>query len=169
VSIENELVHWSLDDHFREGATTICELLSCEGLEKSDPRVCFHLTPIEWNEDEQWGEQAAYNRLAKPLFDALPIALDVDYVGGTIGIEAWETAVPSIEWLHARIPALVDIAIRSGLMFAGWSFEPLQPGDFSFVSCGPHFDVVNASTPAGRAAIEELTQELIGAAEVKKS
>ena len=142
-------------------------LLMSNDLDKTDPWVCFHFEPVEWNEDEPWNEEATYNKRARPLFDALPFALDVDYVGGTSGIEAWEAITPSVEWLNVRIPALFNIAAQSSLSFSGWSFEPREPRNFTFVSCGPNLRVFNANSPEGKAAIEELVEEQADVVETK--
>ena len=158
---------WSLDEHLRRGEVAITMLLMSSDIDKTDPRVCFHFEPVEWNESEPWNEEASFNQRAKPLFDALSFHLNIDYVGGTTGIEAWETVIPSIKWLNERLPAFVDIASQSGLVFSGWSFEPHEPRDFSFVSCGPHLRVFNAYSPEGRAARDKLIQEQTDAVKMK--
>lgn len=146
---------WSIDDHIRYGEAVVDQILPME-IALEDSRVCFHLTPVDFDDSEPWSEEASYNRRAKPLFDALGLPLDIDYVGGTSGIEAWETVIPSVDWLHLRIPALIDLAECIGLHFDGWSFEPLKPRDASFLSCGPTLGVVNRNSPEGQAAIDEL-------------
>lgn len=153
--MSNAELTWSMDDHIRYGETVIAEILAME-IETKDSRVCFHLTPMDFDDSEPWNEEASYNLRAKPLFNALGLPLDIDYVGGTSGIEACETVVPSIDWLHLRVPAIIDIAHRAGLNFDGRSIDPLKPSDASFLSCGPTLDVVNQSSPEGQAAIDEL-------------
>jgi hypothetical protein len=151
--VTDETLSWSVEDHLRNGEASIAEI---GPVDPKDARVCFHLTPITYDESEPWSDQASYNLRAKPLFDALGLPLDIDYVGGTSGIEAWETAVPTVSWLHARVPALAELANAAGLEFGGWSFEPREPRNASYVSCGPSLNVVNRYSPEGQAAIDEL-------------
>ena len=154
--IDQRSDNWSLEEHLLHGAEVVASILSVQGVHEADPRVCFHFEPIEWNEEEPWTDQASYNLRARPLFETLPFSLNVDFIGGTSGIEAWEQVLPSLEWLHARVPMLIHIADQTELLFAGWSFEPIAPRDFSFFSCGPALNVVNANTAEGKAAIDEL-------------
>jgi hypothetical protein len=142
-----------LDEHLRHGEELIGRLPSVEA---DDARVCFHLTPTTCDDNEPWSEEASFCQRAKPLFEASGLPLDVDYVGGTSGIEAWENVVPSVSWLHARLPVLSEIASQAGLQFDGWSFEPRQPRDASYFSCGPTLDVVNRNSPEGQMAFDDL-------------
>jgi hypothetical protein len=151
---------WTLGDHLGHGETAIAKLLSMPGIQETDPRVCFHFYPNDNIDDDNWGDDAAYVARAKPLLDALPFWYGVDYVGGPSGIEGWEKVVPSIAWLHQRIPPLLEVATRADLYFGGWSFEPVSPRNFAFVSCGASLDVVNANTPEGRAAIDDMIHEI---------
>ncbi|WP_150125423.1 hypothetical protein [Sphingomonas sp. LM7] len=151
--MSDEVPTWTLDEHLRRGEEVIGLLPTVEA---DYARVCFHLNPADYNEEEPWSEEASYNQIAKPLFDAARLPLSVDYVGGTSGIEAWENVVPTVEWLHERIPVLVGLADRAGLQFGGWSFEPREPRDISYFSCGPTLDVVNRYSPEGQAAIDDL-------------
>ena len=152
-------VNWTLNDHLRNGEIVISNLLSIPRVEETDPRVCFHFSPVDDADDDLWGEEASYIALAKPLLDVMPFWSSVDYVGGFSGIEAWEKVIPSIPWLHERIPSMLNVAAQSRLSFDGWSFEPHSPRGFSFLNCGPDLGVVNAATPEGRAAIDELVRE----------
>jgi hypothetical protein len=151
--VSDEAPVWTLDEHLRRGEDVIKQLPTVEA---KDARVCFHLTPADYDDEEPWSEEASYNQRAKPLFDAASLPLSVDYVGGTSGIEAWESVVPTVDWLHQRIPVLMDLANEAGLQFAGWSFEPREPRDISYFSCGPTLNVVNRYSPEGQAAIDDL-------------
>ena len=115
---------WSLADHLMHGGKAVADLRDQDTTSSHEPRVCFHFSPLEINDDEPWSEQASFCQAAKPLFEALPFRLDVDYVGGTSGVEAWEYVMPSDEWLCARIEPLIDLAEKARLDFNGWSFEP---------------------------------------------
>jgi hypothetical protein len=66
-------------------------------------------------------------QLSRPLFEALPFEITVDYIGGSIGIEAWERVIPTLQWVDDRLPRMWEIAEAAQMSFLGWTFEPKEP------------------------------------------
>ena len=151
---------WSASDHLAHGLQTIRNIEASPLFSEYKPRVCFHFAPSEPSDDEPWGEGASYCVKARPLFDSLEHSLDVDYVGGTSGIEAYDSAMPSERWLSSRLSEVMGLAGEAGLIFEGWSFEPIEPADATYFSCGPTLEVFNSKSPEGQAAIEQLKREV---------
>ena len=156
---------WSEEDHLRHGLETVAEIEKLAEHEQIIPRTCFHLTPITLSDDEPWSDEASFCQQAKPFFEALNFKLDIDYVGGTSGIEAYDFEMPTEVWLRERVPALLDIGVKTGMLFEGWSFEPTEPEDFSYMTCGPTLEVFNSKSPEGIAAIEQLKREAAASSE----
>ena len=150
---------WSQEEHLDNGLKLVDQIRSSPLATRYKPRICFHLSPTVLSDDEPWSEEASFCRRAKTLFEALPDGLDVNYVGGTSGIEAYEYVMPSADWLRARLPQLWSIAGTANMHFDGWSFEPIEPAEASYFSCGPTFSVLNSKSPEGRAAIAQLTRD----------
>jgi hypothetical protein len=159
MNVENLSDDWSLEDHLTNGAIAITAFLARFGNAPTDPRVCFHFSPLKANEDDPWGEDATYARDFNSLPNRLKCELEVDCVGGFVGVEVWERVVPSLAWLESRIPDLFDIAKQTKLSFDGWSFEPLKPRESCFVCGLPSLNVVHVDTPAGAVALEEMKRE----------
>lgn len=167
MTTKDERVEWSFSDHLRHGEAMLSRIASLANVEGLEPRICFHLKPLELDDDEPWSVEASFCQRAKPLFEKRLAMLDVDYVGGTSGIEAWEDVMPSLAWLHERVPALLALASDAGMLFDGWSFEPKAPRDFSFLSCGPTLQVFNANSPEGQEAIQALIADSDASVEEK--
>ena len=134
---------WLLEDHLRHGRTALSQILALELDSGVKPRTCFHFSPEVFDEREPFGETSSFCIAARPLFGKLPFELDVDYVGGTSGIEAWDDALPNEEWLVGRLESLMLLADQCALRFDGWSFEP-RGGPI--ISISPTLEVFDGNT-----------------------
>ena len=54
---------------------------------------CFHFITDDDATNGRWGDDALAVQASRPLFEALPFDVTVDYHGGLVGIEAWEWAL----------------------------------------------------------------------------
>lgn len=124
---------WTLDEHLAHGRAAVDEISLLPPDAIAEPRVCFHLSPTNSDDDDNWGMDAGYCLRAQATFAHFCGEFDVDYVGGLSGIEAWQSVLPSIEWLERTVPIVFGIADKSGLAFVGWSFEP-RSGPFMSIS-----------------------------------
>ena len=133
--IESEMDEpdWTLEDHLRHGRAAVREIANAPPEAVSGPRVCFHLYPLTSDDNENWGMEAQYCQRAKREFEDCAQDIDVDYVGGHCGIEAWQDIVPIEDWLTQAIPLVWGIATKANMSFAGWSFEP-RSGPYISVS-----------------------------------
>lgn len=97
--------------------------------------VCHHFAEIVPVDPERVGVERTYAALA-PVFAMLGFDFAADR------LEAWERALPTIDWMTARISPLVEAASAGGLRYEGWRWEP-QRRQPIFVTA---FQIINNRT-----------------------
>ena len=89
----------------------------------ASPLRCFHFWTENDEQHDRWGDDAIAVQASRPLFADLPFRLIVDYVGGSVGVEAWEKVTPDAAWLNDRLPRMWAIARAAEMRFLGWTYE----------------------------------------------
>ena len=110
---------WTLDDHLRFGVEAIQEIKEDDRAQVAQP-VCHHFF-AETDNEEEYLRQISGERFEHldPIFEAIGLGFASDR------LEAWETVIPTLDWLQLRIPQMLQIASESGLSeYQGWTFEP---------------------------------------------
>lgn len=107
---------WTIAEHLSASSTAIAEI-------EADPThvvpapVCHHFIEIAPVDPMKVSVEGTYRHLV-PLFAKAGVEFLPDR------LEAWETARPGREWLHRRLPALLDGAKLAGFEYLGWTWEP---------------------------------------------
>lgn len=125
---DDEPPDWSLEDHLQKGREAVAAVESQPEAEDPQP-LCHHFSEANAVDPEKVRVEDIYSPL-EPAFDALGLSFLSDR------LEAWETRQPTRQWLETTIPNLVRIASAHGLIYEGWTWEPLgrQPLGASTVS-----------------------------------
>jgi hypothetical protein len=108
---------WSLKDHLREGRKAVAAIAQ-EPLARDLQPLCHHFSEEEYSDPMKVSIEDTYAPL-KPVFGALGLTFLCD------GLEAWQRCRPSTQWLETLIPQLVRTASANGLIYEGWTWEPV--------------------------------------------
>jgi len=137
------------------GKAALSDIDALGAIDPAACHVCYHFFCPADEENDRWDEDAECVQLSKPIFDAMPFDVEIDGIGGSAGVEAWENAYPTIAWLNDRMPRMLEVASAAKMNFLGWSFEPKNG---PIVSAG--VNVMNASSPEGRSIIDGMIESL---------
>jgi hypothetical protein len=108
---------------FEDSVRVLADIEAAEASLQDGAWCCFHFITDDDATNGRWGDDALAVQISRPLFEALPFDLTVDYHGGLVGIEAWEQAVPNVDWVSDRLPRMWDIATAAQMRFVGWTYE----------------------------------------------
>ena len=125
---------WSLEDHLRESRKAVAAI-GQQPQTDAPQSLCHHFSEVEPVDEMKVSVEDAYSPLTS-AFEALGLSFLSDR------LEAWQNCQPSMQWLETLIPALVRTASANGLIYEGWTWEPVgrQP-------LGPcTFQVINNRT-----------------------
>jgi hypothetical protein len=114
---------------FKDSLRVLADIKTAGPFAPADAWCCFHFLANDDDKDH-WGDEARAVKVSRPLFEALPFEMTVDYIGGSVGIEAWERVMPDEDWVKDRLPRMWGIADAARMKFAGWTFEPKEPHIF---------------------------------------
>lgn len=129
---------WDLSQHLREGEAAIT-LIEANAQPAAQP-LCHHFSVSEGVDPDRFlledGYADSVYRHVGELLAAQGIAFELIRLG------AWETCLPTAEWLQDRIPTMFKIAADNRLIYHGWTWEPAK--------CQPigacEFPVINNQT-----------------------
>jgi hypothetical protein len=105
---------WSIEDHLCEGVRAIKTIAERQG--EAQP-ICHHFSELCPVDPVTISIAETYGTIA-----AILEAQGLEYLGDRL--EAWETGLPTGEWLDDRVPTLVSTASAHGLRYEGWTWEP---------------------------------------------
>lgn len=108
---------WSLEDHLRQGRDALAEIGQQPQTNAPQP-LCHHFSEMEPVDPILVSVEGTYSSL-KPAFEALGLSFLSDR------LEAWQNCQPTTQWLESLIPALVRTASANGLIYEGWTWEPV--------------------------------------------
>jgi hypothetical protein len=108
---------------FEDSLRALADIDEARPFSETDAWCCFHFLTNDDGQNDRWGDEAQAVKKARPLFDAMPFDLTVDYHGGPVGIEAWERAVPDENWVKDRLPRMWEVAEAADMRFVGWTYE----------------------------------------------
>ncbi|MDT7536013.1 hypothetical protein OVY48_21680 [Sphingobium sp. SA2] len=145
----------SLDHLLEVGKAALSKIDALGAIDPATCHVCYHFFCPADEENDRWGEAAECVQLSKPIFDAMPFDVEIDGIGGSAGVEAWESVYPTNTWLNDRLPRMLEVASAAKMTFLGWSFEPKKG---PIVSAG--VNIMNASSPEGCATIDGIIEFL---------
>lgn len=125
---------WTLEQHLAAGLAAVARIVGDPDAGMRQP-VCHHFAEIVPVDPEQVSVDRRYASLA-PIFAMLGLDFAADR------LEAWERALPTIDWMTARIPMLVEAASAGGLRYEGWSWEPQRQQPI----CATTFQIIGNRT-----------------------
>jgi hypothetical protein len=108
---------WTLADHLEAGRAAVEAILGDGELGSLPQPVCHHFGEVDPVDEMKESREAAYAGLEAAF---APLGLEFH----TSILEAWETVVPTVEWLNRRVPPLLVLADQCGLTYEGWTWEP---------------------------------------------
>jgi len=107
---------WTMAQHLAAGSTAIIQI-KADLLHEAPEPVCHHFYEVDPVDPMAVSVEATY-RHRVPLF----ASAGLDFLPDRL--EAWETVRPQIAWLQRCIPAILELAKTSGLVYQGWTWEP---------------------------------------------
>lgn len=102
--------------YFAAGSAAIMQIEADCSHATAQP-VCHHFDERDPIDPVNVSMEEAYRHVV-PLY----ASIGVDFLPDRL--EAWETVKPSSEWLHQRVPAILETAGSVGLLYRGWTWEP---------------------------------------------
>ena len=109
---------WNLAEHLAAGSAAIMQIESHHGQTGPEP-VCHHFCEVDPVDPAKVSVEAIYSP-AVPLF----VSAGVEFLPDRL--EAWEKAKPGIDWLQRRLPLILAAAKSAGLIYLGWTWEPVD-------------------------------------------
>ena len=115
---EAEPPRWTMARHLSAGTTAIMQI-EADRTHVGPAPVCHHFYEFAPVDPMEVSVEVTYRHLA-PLFASAGVEFLPDR------LEAWETVEPQMDWLRTRIPAIFEAAKTGGLVYQGWTWEPLD-------------------------------------------
>jgi hypothetical protein len=107
---------WTMAQHLAAGSTAIAQI-EADHMHAAPEPVCHHFYEVDPVDPMEVSVEATYRHLV-PRF----ATVGLDFLSDRL--EAWETVKPRHEWLHRRVPAILEAAKAAGLAYQGWTWEP---------------------------------------------